>query len=202
MEPMNGVKPDEIKEKDPKKELDIGRECYEWSQALLQAVIAVLILFAFVASVYSVKGDSMLDTLEDKQMLLISRLFYTPQHGDIVMFTKYGLEAALTEEGLYAPFVKRVIGIPGDQITFDIENACIYRNGDVLEEPYIRETMRYNNISEPSFVVPEGMVFVMGDNRNNSHDSRVKDVGFVDQRFILGRVLWRVTPITKFGSVK
>ncbi|MDR0326429.1 MAG: signal peptidase I [Oscillospiraceae bacterium] len=190
-----------------KKKVDLAMELFDWAQSLVFAFVGIVLLFAFVASVFSVSQTSMTNTLQDSEMVMISRLPYTPRHSDIILFTKYGWQSSYNENtGQYSPLVKRVIGVPGDEIEFVMDGAVgtVFRNGEPLDEPYIREPMTYwaHGQSIPQyFVVPEGCVFVMGDNRNGSHDSRLTDIGFVDERSILGRVILRVTPLNKFGPV-
>lgn len=145
--------------------------------------------------------------------MLISRLFYTPKVGDIVVFSKMDGEFIDKKTGRESALVKRVIGTPGDNVKIDyIENA-VYVNGEKLDEPYLapNTTMRPPYYSESGYQSPDvmevtvspGCVFVVGDNRNVSWDSRDPyKVGEVDQRYILGRLLLRVYPLNKFGPVR
>jgi signal peptidase I len=97
-----------------------------------------------------------------------------------------------------------VIGLPGDVIGYEEESGTVLLNGEELDEPYIREAMiRWSGTPSMALpvIVPEGSVFVMGDNRNFSQDSRNADIGFIDNRSILGRVVLRITPFNKFGPV-
>ena len=189
------------------KKVDLAMELFDWAQSLVFAFVGIVLLFAFVVSVFSVSQTSMTNTLQDGEMVMISRLPYTPRHGDIVLFTKYGWQSSYNETtGQYSPLVKRVVGLPGDEIEFvmDGTTGTVFRNGTALDEPYIREPMTHWGSSQTmplSFTVPEDSYFVMGDNRNGSHDSRASDIGFVDRRSILGRVILRVTPLSKFGPV-
>jgi signal peptidase I len=183
--------------------VDVAREVFEWSQMLTGGIVVVVLLFVLVFSLFTVSGPSMLDTLHDGEMLLISRLFYTPRRGDIVMFSKAGLELKDDETGRQTPLVKRIIAIGGDHIKIIHSEGAVYLNGELLPETYIREKMTgglYPDIIE--LTVSEGSVFCMGDNRNNSKDSRsLREVGEIDSRFILGRVLFRLTPFSKLGFV-
>lgn len=182
---------------------DIRFELYDWATGLLNAMIFVVVLFAFVACMFSVSGPSMLETLREGDMVFISNLFYTPERGDIVMFNKPGLEEFDTTDSLFSspPFVKRIIAVGGDVLDVDYDTSTVYLNGEVIDEPYIREPMLMRgNISYPVYV-PEGYVFCMGDNRNMSSDSRDSRVGLIDERYILGRLLFRIFPFNKFGAV-
>ena len=141
----------------------------------------VALIFTFGVRMIRVDGESMLPTLQDGQRLMITSYPYTPQRGDIVVidaYTAYG-----------DPLVKRVIGIEGDTIDIDFQNGIVYLNGEALEEPYTAEpTYLQESVTFP-VTVPEGCLFVMGDNRNHSTDSRDDRVGFVDERDVLGRLL-------------
>jgi signal peptidase I len=183
--------------------IDVSREIFEWCQMLTSAVVVVVLLFAFFISMFTVSGPSMEDTLHSGEMLLISRFLYTPKRGDIVMFSKPGLEVSNEETGRQTPFVKRVIAVGGDRLRIVHSENAVYVNDKLLSESYILEPMssrRYPDIIE--LTVSEGHVFCMGDNRNNSRDSReLNYVGEIDTRYILGRVLFRLTPLRKIGLV-
>jgi signal peptidase I len=193
--------------KPEKKPFDLAREIYEWADSVVFAFVGIVVVFAFIASVFYVNQNSMTNTLQDGEMIMISRLPYTPKHGDIILFTKYGWHSSYNPStGQYNPLVKRVIGLPGDVIDYAEENGngVVFLNGEELDEPYIREAMTRWGGSQSlalPFTIPEGSVFVMGDNRNFSQDSRNSDIGFIDGRSILGRVVLRITPLNKFGSV-
>ncbi|MCL1807672.1 MAG: signal peptidase I [Oscillospiraceae bacterium] len=207
LEPIQ--EPGEPEGKPARKKLDFSRELFDWAQSLVFAFVGIVLLFAFAFSVFSVSQESMTNTLLPNEMIMISRLPYTPKSGDIVLFVKHGWPNSINDEtGLYSPLVKRIIGIPGDEIEFVMNGGTgtLYINGQPQDEPYIRAQMnRWGGSSSPpmptSFTVPDGHVFVMGDNRNGSHDSRDSDIGFIDQRSILGRVVLRLTPLSKFGTV-
>ena len=158
-----------------------NKDNLEWLEAIVLAVVAVALIFTFGVRMIRVEGESMLPTLQDGQRLMITSYPYTPQRGDIVVidaYTAYG-----------DPLVKRVIGIEGDTIDIDFQNGIVYLNGEALEEPYTAEpTYLQESVTFP-VTVPEGCLFVMGDNRNHSTDSRDDRVGFVDERDVLGRLL-------------
>ncbi len=149
------------------------------------AVILALFIMTFIARAFTVDGPSMLPTLHSGEKLLIDKVTYRfrpPQRGEVIVF-RY--PANPTEH-----FIKRVIGIPGDTIA--IQDGVVYINGQKLEEDYLMEKARG---SMAPVKVPPNAVFVLGDNRNNSHDSRSRLVGFVPYRLIEGRAVWRYWPL-------
>ena len=165
---------------------------------LIVIVFAVIILiFSFFFRTCQVEGSSMENTLQDKETVVVTDLFFTPKRNDIIVFHQTGT--------LNEPVVKRVIGLPGDKVeivqTSDL-SMIVKVNGETLTEEYIKLEGGRDYPSEQSFTVDDGTVFVMGDNRNNSKDSRSSDIGLVDQRRILGKVIFRVTPISRIGTVK
>lgn len=168
-------------------------ELFNWADALVTALIFIVLLFALVVRTSGVDGLSMYPTLNDRDQLLISHLFYTPKKGDIVVIRK---ESFMSE-----PIVKRIIATEGDKIDIDFERHIVYVNDEALDEPYINApTARSFDMTFPS-TVPKGCIFVMGDNRNESTDSRNSMVGFIDTRMILGRVILRYFPIGGLGPV-
>ena len=151
-----------------------------------------MLLFVFVIRVVDVRGTSMWPTLQNGDKMLVSDLFYTPKQGDIVVFKKdeYDPDKAL---------VKRVIAVEGQEVNIDFANGLVYVDGEVIEEAYINEaTQKKLDFIGPQ-TVPEGCVFVMGDNRNASSDSRKAEIGMVDERLIVGKVLLRVFPLDSIG---
>lgn len=167
---------------------------YEWIQSLLIALSICVVVFLFFIRVIDVKGTSMVPTLQNADKMIVSGLFYKPKAGDIVVFKKdeYNPEKAL---------VKRVIATEGQSINIDFDNGIVYIDGEPIEEDYIADLTRNKLDFIGPQTVPEGCVFVMGDNRNMSTDSRKKEIGMVDSRLILGKVYMIIFPVTSFGSV-
>ena len=132
-------------------------------------------------------------TLFSRDRVLISNLFYTPEQGDIVVFRK----ASYKEEAL----IKRVIALEGQTVDIDFEEGLVYVDGVALNEPYVNTPTNMQLDFEGEITVPEGCVFVLGDNRNKSNDSRDDRIGCIDERFILGRVVLRITPLSHFGTM-
>ncbi len=198
------------------------RGILEYIGLFVLCLTTVMLLFSFVFRVCSVSGPSMMPTLHDKEVLVISHLFYKPSSGDIVVFHQTSETVARFNE----PIVKRIIATEGQSVRIDFTDGTVTVDGVLLEEEYIQLTDRTDNMTdigqytlqadhhirmEPmadgkthrifEATVPEGTLFVMGDNRNNSADSRNEDIGFVDARRVLGRVLFRILPTERFGAV-
>lgn len=166
----------------------------EYVDTVVTAIVAVALLSTFAVRVVRVDGHSMEPTLLDGERLITTNFLYDPEHGDIVVIDAY------IPHGL--PLIKRVIGVAGDTIDIDFEAGVVYRNGQALEEPYTAEpTWTYEGVDFP-LTVPDGTLFVMGDNRNHSSDSRLPDIGCVDVRDVLGKSVWRIAPLARMGSVE
>ena len=137
----------------------------------------------------------MVPTLHEGDMLLLQSIGYTPKQGDVVVLTKE-FDAA---DG---PIVKRVIATGGQHVVIDYDAGTVTVDGVALDEPYINEPMeRPMGESISDVVVPEGSIFVMGDNRNHSSDSRDVTLGTVDERYVLGRAVWVLLPFQDFGAI-
>lgn len=171
------------------------RNTYDWIQCLTSALIVCVVIFLFFIRVIDVRGTSMNPTLNNQDKMLVSDLFYKPKAGDIVVFKKdqYDPDKAL---------VKRVIATEGQEINIDFDKGIVYVDGQAIEEDYISEltTTKLDFIGPQT--VPDGCVFVMGDNRNMSTDSRKSEIGMVDNRLIIGKVYCVIFPLTSFGMVE
>ena len=165
-----------------------GRELYEWVQALVCSVLAVVILFTFVIRLIGVDGRSMVPTLQhgDRLLVLNSMLYDDYKHGDIVVLRK--------ETFMRDPIVKRVIATEGQKVDIDFANGCVYVDDELLMEDYINELTFLEEGTEFPLTVPENSVFVMGDNRNHSSDSRDSRLGTVDTRYVIGKAVFLAFP--------
>lgn len=165
-----------------------SREAYEWVQALVCSVLAVVLLFTFGARLIGVDGHSMVPTLQDGDRLLVlnSMLCGGYEPGDIVVLRK--------ESFLPTPIVKRVIAVEGQVVDIDFGSGTVFVDGTPLREDYINERTYTPEGTEFPLTVPEGCVFVMGDNRNHSTDSRSAQLGTIDQRYIIGRAVFLALP--------
>jgi signal peptidase I len=184
------MSPKKEEQRQDEKAVNMRMELYDWLHCILTALLVAVLLFIFVGRNINVDGISMEGTLIHGDRLIVSNLFYTPSNGDIIVFHSPTLRFAGT------PLVKRVIAIPGQEIDFDFDRGHVIVDGVILQEDYIPPdvlTTSRGNFEGPR-VIPEGYVFVLGDNRNFTIDSRHDDIGLVDTRYILGRVLMVMVP--------
>ena len=166
--------------------------------ALVIAALALWMAYfvrAFVCDQFVVPSESMLPTLENGERLVISHLFYEPSAGDIVVLCG----EADHEEG--KNLIKRIIATGGQTVDIDFELGQVYVDGEALSEPYTLEPTYLDEGTEFPLTVPEGEIFVMGDNRNNSEDSRFADVGFVPYKLIKGKAVLVFWPLSAFKTL-
>ena len=162
---------------------------YEWVQALVGVVLAVVLLFTFAVRVVLVSGPSMRETLQDQDCLLVlnAPLCGGFETGDIVIIQRDDFRDG-------EPIVKRVIATEGQTVDIDFASGSVYVDGELLEEDYINEPTYVEEGTEFPLTVPGGSIFVMGDNRNHSSDSRSSDLGTVDTRYVIGRAVFLLFP--------
>ena len=201
--PENGTAPEgenapEEQEKKPPEDV------FYWLNALTTALVCLVIVFTFFGRLTRVDGPSMENTLHDGQLLLVQSLGYEPEQGDIVVLNKTTVEHL----GGVA-IVKRVIATGGQTVDIDYGTSTVYVDGVALDEPYIREPMgvpytpsAYDSTGvQTHWEVPEGSIFVMGDNRNKSTDSRDARLGAIDEDYVLGKVVCGLWPPSKIGPL-
>ena len=186
------------KKNDPAKnpeesEKSILDELLDWLKTICVTFAAVLLIFTFVARTARVNGPSMEHTLIENDMLILWSLGYKPQQGDII---------ACNCEGLGKVIVKRIAAVGGQEVYIDFDAGKVYVDGEefIVDGLPNITTLRESNYSYP-ITVPEGKYFVLGDNRQESTDSRSSVVGFVDREDILGKAIFRVYPFDKFGTL-
>lgn len=179
-------------------------EFIDYVEIFVFSVCIVLLLFTFCLRICRVDGDSMNNTLIDKEILLISDVGYTPKQNDIIVFHQTSDQYIQYNK----PIVKRVIATEGQYVKINYDNGLVYVSDDnIFDETDILDESSYIYLDTGKWdlsgvlekYVPQGYVFVMGDNRNNSADSRISAIGLVDERRILGKVLLRVFPLSKAG---
>ncbi len=184
-------------------EVNMLKEIRDWVIAIAAAVIVALLVRNFVFTLVKVQGESMVPTLQENDRLYINRFFYTPEKGDVIVF--------VPESDPDRPYIKRVIATEGDTLYIDFETGDVYVNDELLDEPYInaktaregsyiRELIENGEYGKDNpIVIEEDKIFVMGDNRNNSKDSR--DLGQIPIDEVLGGAVFRFWPLSNFGSV-
>ncbi|MBP2662991.1 MAG: spsB [Firmicutes bacterium] len=164
---------------------NLGEEIKDWVISILIAIVLAFFIRYFIVELYMVEGPSMRPTLVNGERLVVNKFIYrfkTPERGEVLVF-RYPRDPS-------RDFIKRVIAVPGD--TVEIKDGRVFLNGQLLNEPYILERIKG---SYPAVTVPDGHIYVMGDNRNNSEDSRFKDVGFVPLELIKGKAVTVFWPI-------
>lgn len=166
---------------------------YDTVSIIATALVAVTFAFIFLFRTVGVSGSSMYPTLNDYDRIILSAFHYEPQCGDIVV-TCQPSESTAIEDVL----VKRIIATGGQTVDIDFEEGVVYVDGVALDEPYINEPTRDREDFYAPVTVPEGYVFVMGDNRNHSTDSRDNRVGLIREDYILGKALFRMLPFGQF----
>ena len=174
------------------------RDCYDWLQMLTIVLVGVVLVFTFLGMVIGVSGTSMYPTLHHQDIMVIQRVGYTPAQGDVVVLRK----DSFLEEAI----VKRVIAVAGQEVEIDYDANTVYVDGVALDEPYINQEdedvmVERSGMVYREFTVPKGCIFVMGDNRNGSTDSRYAELGMVDTGYVLGRALCVAFPFSHIQSL-
>lgn len=179
---------------------------YDFAEIFALSIIAVILVFSFCIRLCRVDGHSMRQTLEDGERIIAHDIFYTPKQGDIVVFH-------LVNDNFKRPLVKRVIAVEGQSVEINFTDKTIYVDGVLYEDEHAYyDSGRY--VIKVDFdkscmsgedgkvyyrtTVPKGKIFVLGDNRNNSTDSRSVTVGFIDEDCVLGKAILRLKPFTIF----
>ena len=168
-------------------------DLYDWINSIIAALIVCVLVFVFLARMVNVVGSSMYPTLEENDKIIICNLFYEPQQGDIVVLRK--------DTFMDDPIVKRVIALEGQTVNIDFENGIVYIDNKAIDEPYVKESTfsgNYGNLTPPE-VIPEGKIFVLGDNRRISLDSRSSEIGLIDVKDVIGKAQFIAFPFDHFG---
>lgn len=181
-------------------------------ESIIFSVFIVLLVFTYLFRMSDVSGPSMEPTLKENDRVIISPLFYTPEQNDIIIVDSHNLNKLI---------VKRVIALEGQSVNIDFNEGIVYVDGEPLDEqlyeheedgsePELHADHFVNTLTTADMgafdtypvTVPENCVFVLGDNRNRSKDSKHSDLGFVPENEIVGKVVFRISPFSKFGTVK
>ncbi|MBR2406805.1 MAG: signal peptidase I [Clostridia bacterium] len=164
---------------------------YEWAEIICGVIVLMAVVYTFLFRMVNVSGSSMETTLSNGEQLILSSAPYTPAYEDIVVVSR-----GMAQE----PLIKRVIGLPGDTIYVDAESGEVYRNNELLVEPYIDFPTAVERMTGP-VTVPSGQVFIMGDNRapNHSYDSR--SFGCVPVEDVVGKAVYRLMPFDRMGGI-
>ena len=188
----------------PSQENSLKKDIFEWLDVIVMALIIVVLVFSFVCRVATIDGDSMLNTLTEGDRVVISDFNYTPKAGDIVVISRNAensVQGTLTSQG---PIIKRVIATENQTVDIDFSEGIVYVDGVALKEDYTSTlTTRKDDLDFPA-IVPEGCIFVLGDNRAVSLDSRSSEIGengMIDTRYVLGHAVFRVFPFNKIGRL-
>lgn len=167
---------------------------YDILRSVFVSASILILIITFIFTMVIVDGRSMQHTLESGDKIIVTKMNYQPKDGDVVVVGK-------SEEGYSKPIVKRVIATAGQTLEIDFENQQVIVDGKVLDEPYVSSETIEGTAEIPS-VIPEGYVFVMGDNRYISMDSRYKDIGLVRVEDIVGKATFVVFPFDRFGFIE
>lgn len=191
----------EVKAEENAKESKAVYEVLDWLEIIVAAVAVVVILFTLVFKVITISGDSMLNTLHNNEKILISNLFYEPERGDIVVISR-NVDNSVETTSQESCIIKRIIATEGQVVDINFRTGVVSVDGVDLTEDYTYTKTNVMGDVQFPVIVPEGHVFVLGDNRNNSSDSRFSSLGnngMVDERNIIGRAVIRVLPFDRFG---
>ena len=168
--------------------------CFEWSETVVQAFIIVVVLLTFIFRGFTVDGQSMMNTLLDGDKVAVVRWKYKPQSGDVVVI-RHG-------QKFDKPLIKRIIATAGQTLKINFSDGSVIVDGVKLNETYIKERMWLRGNATIPAVIPENMCFVMGDNRNNSTDSRDKLIGLIPYEDIIGKAKFVFYPFNRIKIIE
>lgn len=181
----------------------IKKDIFEWLDVAVVSIIFVILLLTLMFRVVNISGESMENTFFGNEKIIISNIFYKPDYGDVVVISR-NIDNS-SEEVAKQPLIKRVIATEGQTVDIDFDKGIVYVDGKALVENYTKTPTNLKYDIEFPVTVPEGCVFVMGDNRNKSIDSRSSTIGtngMIDERYILGKAIYRIWPFSRAGSLE
>ncbi len=192
------------------KKVSFTKELFEWLDIIITSIVAVVIIFTFFFRIVTIVGDSMTNTFYSGEKIIITNLFYEPEYGDVVVVSRNANNSAKDTAVTAEPIIKRVIAKDGQYVDIDFESGKVYVGHDLgnmveLNEPYTRTPTNLKADVEFPVYVPEGYVFVLGDNRNDSKDSRFSEIGedgLINKKYILGKAVLRIFPFDRIGGIK
>lgn len=177
---------------------------FEWLEIMAGAIIAVVVIFGLLFRVVTIEGPSMQNTLFNAEKVVISKFAYKAKQGDIVVISRNTQNDAQKETAVNGPIIKRIIAVGGQTVDIDFKKGIVYVDGKALKEDYTSTpTFDKYEVDFP-LTVPEGSVFVLGDNRADSLDSRSDSIGqngMIDERYILGHAVFRLFPFERMGRL-
>lgn len=172
---------------------DAKKDVFEWIETLVVSIVIVALVSVYGFRIMNVVGSSMVPTLYNGERVIMNTFDRSYETGDVIGVKRKG----------DTPLVKRIIAKEYDKVMIDFEKGEVYVNDHLIDEPYINDlTHAHEGEQKYPLIVPKGQLFVMGDNRNHSDDSRVKSIGTVDERNVIGKVIFVLFPFDKAGKVK
>lgn len=165
---------------------------YDMVSIVVSSILMVAVIFSFVFKISTVSGESMENTLHDGDKLIMCSIVNDVKYGDVVVTSQPNAYEKV--------LIKRVIAVEGQTLWFDEKTGKVVVDGKTLDEPYIKEEMEFKESMYNLYTVPAGKVFVMGDNRNDSADSRSSYIGMIDEKYIVGKVVYRIGDKHLFNS--
>ncbi len=192
IQPVENVE-EVTEEQSTKKKTNIKKEIRDWVVSIVIAVLVALVIRTYIFTLVRVDGPSMNPTLTHGDVLYTNRFMYEPANGDIIIFRP--------PNSPETPYVKRVIAVAGQTVTVNGAAHTVTVDGKILNEDYIKEPLLNAGNMQYPVTVPEGYVFVLGDNRNNSRDSRDATVGLVPVDNVIGKALFRILPLSDIGGL-